>query len=185
MIVPETYFTVSEEVRLFGESCLLGGAAGAVFDTVRALRLIAPHNRMLVAFEDAGFLALCGAAATVFSMGAARGEMRLYFVIGALLGFTVYFVTLGSIVMDTMRKLFLFAAACIKLIFRPVRTFFAPLYKKLKVEFVRNLQIIVKRFKKIKIVLLNGTFLLYNKMENKKRKNVKNVVEKNETRKAE
>ena len=185
MIVPETYFTVGEEVRLFGESCLFGAGVGIVFDAVRAFRLILPHNRLLVAFEDTAFSVLCGIAVTAFAAAAARGEMRLYFAVGAVIGFIVYFLTLGSIVMKTLRKLFLLAAACFKVVFRPVGTVFAPLYKKLKVKFVRNLQIIVKRFKKIEIVLLNRPFLLYNKMENKKRKNVKNVVKKNETRKAE
>lgn len=184
-IVPETYFTVSEELRLFGLSCIMGAAVGVAFDAVRAVRLIFPHNKLLVAFEDTAFLLLYSTALTAFAAAAARGELRMYFVIGNILGFLVYFVTLGSIVMKTLRKLFLIAGACLKLIFHPVKLIFASLYKKVNVKFVRNLQIKVKRFKKIKIVLLNCPLMLYNKMENKKRKNVKNVVKKNETRKAE
>ncbi|MBR5682873.1 MAG: spore cortex biosynthesis protein YabQ [Ruminococcus sp.] len=180
-IVPETYFAVSEELRLFGLSCAMGAVVGAAFDAVRAIRLILPHNRFLVAVEDAVFLLLYSMALTAFAAAAARGDLRAYFVIGNILGFLVYFVTLGSIVMKTLRKLFLTIGTCFGLILRPVRLIFAPLYKKVNVKFVRNLQIVVKRFKKIKIVLLKRPSMLYNKMENKKRKNVKNVVEKNET----
>ena len=180
-IVPETYFTVSEELRLFGMSCIMGAAIGVAFDAVRAVRLIFPHNKLLVAMEDTAFLLFYSAALTAFAAAAARGDLRMYFVVGNILGFLIYFVTLGSIVMKTMKKLFLMAAACLKLILRPLELFFAPLYKKVNVKFVRNLQIIVKRFKKIKIVLLNCPLMLYNKMENKKRKNEKNVVKKNET----
>ena len=180
-IVPETYFTVSEELELFGLSCLMGAAVGVAFDAVRAVRLIFPHNKLLVALEDIVFLLLYSTALTSFAAAAARGDLRMYFAVGSILGFLVYFVTLGSIVMKTMRKLLLTVGTCIRLILRPVRLIFAPLYKKVNVKFVRNLQIIVKHFKKIKIVLLNSPSMLYNKMENKKRKNVKNVVKKNET----
>ncbi|WP_295076620.1 spore cortex biosynthesis protein YabQ [Ruminococcus sp.] len=181
MIVPDTYFTLSEEVRLFGLSCIGGAVMGAAFDVLRVFRLILRHNDILAAAEDILFFGLYGVALAGFSSAAARGEMRLYFVIGNILGFAVYQCTVGSVVMKTLRKLFNAAGAVFKLISRPFRTFFAPLCKKATVKFVRNLQIIVKPFKKIKIVLLNRQFLLYNKMENKKRKNVNNVVEKNET----
>ena len=184
-IVPDTYFTVSEEVQLFGLSCLMGAAVGTAFDVLRAFRLILRHNSILVAAEDILFSGLYAAALTAFSSAAAKGELRFYFVIGNILGAAVYFMTVGSVVMKTLRKLFSLAGAAIDLLLRPVRSFFAPLCKKVTVKFVGYLQIIVKPFKKMRIVLLKRLFLLYNKMENKKRKNVKNVVKKNETRKAE
>lgn len=183
MTIPETYFTVSEELRLFGLSCLLGAVIGVAYDVLRVLRLMLPHNSFLVAAEDIGFLGLCAVALTAFSNAAARGEMRLYFAVGSVLGFTLYFFTVGRAVNATLRKLFSLLGAVLKLIFRPLGAFFALLRAKAIVKFVGNLQIIVKPFEKIKIVLLNRRLLLYNKMANKKRKNVKSVAQKNETRK--
>lgn len=181
MIVPETYFTVSEELRLFGLSCVLGAAVGAAYDVPRALRLMLPHNSLLVAAEDIIFLGLFAVALTAFSNAAARGEMRFYFLIGSVLGFTLYFFTLGRIVAGTLRKLFGILGSVFRLIFRPIKTVFLFMSRKAANKFVGNRQIIVKPLKKIKIVLLNRRLLLYNKMENKKRKNVKSVVKKNET----
>ena len=183
MTIPETYFTVSEELRLFGISCLMGAGVGIGYDILRVMRLMLPHNSFLVAAEDIGFLGLYAVALTAFSNAAARGEMRLYFAVGNAIGFALYFLTVGRAVNTTLRKLFSVLGASFKLIFIPVKAVFAPLCKKAKLKFVRNLQIIVKPLKKIKIVLLNRRFLLYNKMAKKKRKNVKNVAEKNETRK--
>lgn len=183
MTVPETYFTVSEELRLFGLSCLLGAVVGAAYDVLRVIRMTLPHNSFLVAAEDIGFLGLYAVALTAFSNAAARGEMRLYFAVGSVLGFTLYFFTIGRTITATLRKLFSVVGAVFKLILRPVRAVFTLLCKKAKFKFVGNLQIIVKPLKKIKIVLLNRRLLLYNKMANKKRKNVKSVAEKNETRK--
>ena len=48
MNVPETFFTVHEELILFGLSCLFGAALGVCYDVFRSLRLIVPHNFVLV-----------------------------------------------------------------------------------------------------------------------------------------
>ena len=181
MIIPDTYFTLSEEVRLFGLSCLGGAAVGAAFDVIRAFRLIVRHNDILINAEDLFFLGLYGTALTAFSDVVAKGDLRLYFAIGNVLGFAFYYVTVGRAVVKTIRKLFYAAGTLFKLVVRPLELVFAPLCKKATVKFVRNHRINVKLIKKIQIVLLNGRYLLYNKMENKKRKNVKNVAEKNET----
>ena len=180
-IVPETYFSVSEELRLFGLSCVMGSVIGIASDVVRVIRMILPHNKVLVAIEDVLFLFFYSMALLVFASVAARGDLRMYFVIGNILGFMMYCATIGSIVTKMLRKLFLIICTCLGMMLCPFKMFFASLYKKVNVKFVRNLQINVKLFKKIKIVLLKRPSMLYNKMENKKRKNVKNVVKKNET----
>lgn len=180
MNMPETFFTVSEELRLFGLSCLLGAVFGAVFDIVRTFRLILRHNDILVAFEDIALLLLYAVALTAFSEAAARSELRLYFVLGSILGFALWYFTAGSVVIKTLRKLFGILGTLLSLILRPVRPIIAFLCKKATANFGGFIQIIVKIFKKTKIVLLNGKHMLYNKMENKKKER-ESVVEKNET----
>ena len=170
MRIAETFFTVSEELRLFGLSCLMGAIVGAAYDVLRVFRLIASHNGFLTAVEDTFFLVLYAISLTAFSEAAARSEMRLYFVIGNAVGYAMYYVTIGSVVMRTIRKLFTLVGALLKLIFRPFRPCCAFLRKKATAEFVRNSKNIVKHIKKIKIVLLNRRHLLYNKMENIKEK---------------
>ena len=73
------------------------------------------------------------------------------------------------------------SGAVLGVVFRPLRGVYILIRAKATAAFVGIYRIIVKPLKKIKIVLLNRRHLLYNKMENKKRKNVKSVVEKNET----
>ncbi|MCR4796303.1 MULTISPECIES: spore cortex biosynthesis protein YabQ [Ruminococcus] len=170
MRITETFFSVSEELRLFGLSCLMGAVVGAAYDVVRVFRLIAAHNGFLTAVEDIFFLMLYAVSLTAFSEAAARSEMRLYFVIGNVIGYALYYVTIGSVVMGTIRKLFSVVGALLRLIFRPFRPCCAFLRKKATAEFVRNSKNIVKPIKKIKIVLLNKQHMLYNKMENTKEK---------------
>ena len=56
MNVPETFFTVSEELVLFGLSCLAGAVIGVFYDIFRVIRIIFPHNDVLILIEDIIFL---------------------------------------------------------------------------------------------------------------------------------
>ena len=180
MTIPETFFTVNEELRLFWLSCILGAVIGAVYDVIRAFRLVLKHNGVLTAIEDTAFLILCGVGFVAFTEIFARSEMRFYFVIGSAIGFALYFVTVGSVIIRSLRKLFTLFGSVFRLILRPLRTPFIVLRTKAAVKFVGISKITVKPVKKLKIGLINTQNVLYNKMENKKRKNVKSVVEKNE-----
>lgn len=180
MNVPETFFTVSEELWLFGISCLFGAVIGVAYDIFRTFRLIVPHNSWLVAAEDIFFLVLYGVFIAAFSAAAARGELRFYFVIGNLIGFMLYLVTLGSIVIRTLRKLFTVIGTAVRFVLRPFKTCYVFFRKKAADKFVGNPKNTVKTVKKVKRVLLNKLKMMYNKKENKHRKNVKNVAEKNE-----
>jgi len=183
MMIPETFFTVSEELKLFLISCIFGAAMGTVYDVIRAFRLILAHNGWLTALEDVFFLFLCGVELVAFSEIFARSEMRAYFAIGNAIGFTLYFVTIGSVIVGTLRKLFTLFNRAFSFVFSPFRAAFVILSEKVLVKFVGISKNIVKPVKKVKMGLINTQNVLYNKMENKKRKNVKNVVEKNEARK--
>lgn len=182
MNVPETFFSVNEQLVLFGLSCLLGGALGVFFDVFRALRVVLPHNAVLVAAEDFAFLCGYAVVLSAFVSAAARGELRFYYVIGNLLGFVLYIATVGSAVILTIRKLFSLIKAVLSFIIRPVKTLYVFLCKKYGLKFVGTSKVFVKSIKKIEILLLNNSKLLYNKKENKNRKNVNSVVKKSKTK---
>mgnify|MGYP002545496206 CR=1 FL=1 len=78
-IIPETYFTVHEQLTLFGASCLLGAALGVIYDAFRALRIALPHNKILVALEDIAFLLIYSVFIISFTSAPARGEFRVLY----------------------------------------------------------------------------------------------------------
>ena len=171
MIIPETYFSVSEELRLFGLSCLFGAALGTVWDVFRTARLLLPHNGLLVALEDIAFLLFYGIFLSAFAVSAAHGEMRLYYVLGNAAGFLLYLVTLGSIVSAAMKKMLLALKTVFCVITAPFRRAFVLLGKKVCVKFVGTSKVIVQKIKKSGILLRKSSGLMYNKKENKMRKN--------------
>lgn len=180
MNVPETFFSVREELTLFGLSVLAGAAIGVCYDVLRALRLAVRHGIWLTAAEDIGFLALYAVFLSAFASAAARGELRFYFAAGNFLGFALYFFTLGSIVIRIFRKFFSAAASALRLVTSPLRRFYVLLRKKAKVKFVGSSKILKKDLKISDLLLPKHRKMLYNETENKKRKNVDNVVKKDQ-----
>ena len=185
MNVPETFFSVHEELVLFALSCVAGAVIGIYYDVLRALRLVFPHGLWLTAAEDAAFLALYAVFLSAFASAAARGELRFYYVIGNAVGFSLYFFTIGNIVMRTLHKLISAAKTVLKWITAPFRRVSVLICRKARAKFVGSSKSLVKNIKKIKMLLHCPLHLLYNKTENKKRKNVNIVAKKNQNKNKE
>jgi spore cortex biosynthesis protein YabQ len=168
MNVPETFFSVHEQLMLFLLSCICGGVVGVFYDIFRTLRIIFPHNTLLVVIEDIIFM--CGYAffISVFSVTAARGEMRVYYIFGNIIGFVVYILTLGAVVTAVMKKLFMLVGGLFSIILCPFKRIYAFLCKKTVLKFVGSSKNSVNYFKNIKKHLINYIGLLYNKNESKK-----------------
>lgn len=105
MNVPETFFSVGEELRLFLLTCLTGAIFGVYYDVFRTLRLAVRHNKFFVLLEDILFLATYAVYLLSFASAEARGELRGYYVLGGIIGFTLYYFTVGKTVIRLMQKL--------------------------------------------------------------------------------
>lgn len=175
MKVPETFFSVSEEAWLFLLSCALGAAMGAFYEIFRTVRTVLPHNAFLVAVEDVFFIICWGGALTAFSSACALGQLRGYFVLGSILGAALYLATLGRIISGAVRKAACGIRTVLKVFLMPIKRCCVFIRAKATVKFVGSSKIFVNSIKKVEILLPKALNLLYNKTENNKRKNVKNV----------
>ena len=178
MKVPETFFSVNEELRLFFLSWVLGAALGLFYDVFRGLRLLVHHSSAAVAAEDILFTACWGVSLSVFSSVLALGQLRGFFVLGSILGFALYILTVGRVVVGIVGKCLTIIRAALHFIFAPLNKCYALIRKKAALKFVGSSKIFTSGIKKHKILLPKTHNLLYNKTENKKRKNVKNVAQK-------
>lgn len=176
MSVPETFFSVSEELKLFFICCLIGAGFGGIYDLFRTLRLLFRHTSVITAAEDIIFCLCWGITLSAFASAAALGIFRGFFVLGSILGFILYIFTVGRIVTGIMKKLILLFKQIFSFIFAPLLKCYALIRKKAMVKFVGCSKIFTLGIKKVKMVLPKTHNLLYNKTENKKRKNVKNVA---------
>lgn len=178
MNVPETFFSVEEELFLFLMSCLCGVFIGAYYDIFRAFRLLIPHKGVFIIIEDLIFLGSYAIFLSAFANVAARGELRVYYIIGNVLGATLYFFTLGTFVIRTIGNLLCVLKKLADIILTPLKSLYALLYRKAAAKFVRCSKFFVKIYKKLKTLLQRKPIMLYNKMESKMRGNVKKVGKK-------
>lgn len=124
----ETFFTVSQQTSQFLLSVVMGAVLGAAYDVFRAFRILFPFARKkaAVAAEDVIFMLLCGAAVFIFAVTFCRGQVRLFCILGALLGFVLYIFSVGSVVCALCRRA---AAAVSELLQKVYSAVFAPAVK--------------------------------------------------------
>lgn len=128
----ESFFTSGQQFGLFFVSCLFGVPIGIVFDMFRVLRMIFRHGRIAVIIEDILFFALYGVFIMCFTITAARSEFRFFYCFGNLLGFILYFVTIGRFVVSFLRKI----TEKLKLFLRPPLKKFVLMCEKITAKFV-------------------------------------------------
>lgn len=104
-IIPETYFLAQEQLLLFGGACLLGIPAAIALDILRVVRTVIPHHAIIVAIEDIMFCILCGFLLLCYTFAFARGEFRMFYAAGCLLGFVIYECAVGTFSLKCIRKL--------------------------------------------------------------------------------
>lgn len=136
----ESFFTASEQGRLFWYSCLFGIPIGIGFDLFRILRAVLPHNRVLVALEDLLFCMLYALFVSAFSFGFARGHLRWYFPVGNLLGFTLYYLTAGRVVMGVIHRILGILRRILRVLLLPFAKGYALIREKTISVFVGTLQ---------------------------------------------
>lgn len=77
-----------------------------VYDLLRILRRVIPHNRFWVSVEDLGFWVFCAAEVFLLMYHESNGTLRWFAVLGALAGMAVYKRTISGILVKYTSLLF-------------------------------------------------------------------------------
>lgn len=93
------------ELQLLCGAILLGIVLGAVYDIIRALRLTLKHSAIIVFAEDAVFTVAFGLCFYTYCTALCRGELRGFVLVGMLIGFGAYLLTLGRLVVKVVTKI--------------------------------------------------------------------------------
>lgn len=157
---------VTEQLATFGLSCLIGAGLGVFYDFFRVLRKAIPHNWVFIGVEDLVFFVAATTYSFNFMVSMLDGRIRFFIIIGELLGWVIYFFTLGVVVMGISDKII----ACVKYIIAAlIRIFIAPIFALLRWLLLKAagiLMYLVKKLKKStkysKIRLKRQGILMYN-----------------------
>ena len=88
---------VADQVKIFLYAWLLGAALGLGYELFRIPRLAVKMPAWLIFVQDLLYVILWASATFFFQMTYSRGQVRLYILVGELLGWTVYYFTVGAL----------------------------------------------------------------------------------------
>lgn len=91
--------SMSRQTLLFFTTVGLGMLLGLVFDVFRVFRKTAPHGNWIIQIEDLLFWLTVTLLTFYFLLSRNYGEIRVFTVLGILIGMTCYFVTISRLVM--------------------------------------------------------------------------------------
>lgn len=83
----------------FFQACLLGAVLGILYDVFRILRVAFPAGKGAVFVQDIIFWFLCSVVTFLFLLSSVDGVIRMFLIIGEIIGGVLYHMTIGVVVM--------------------------------------------------------------------------------------
>lgn len=111
---------LAEQAAVFLQSLLVGAALGILYDVFRVSRVAFPTAYGVVFAEDVLFFLICAIVTFFFGLSAIDGSLRVFLIIGELLGAVLYYFTLGRLVMGVSKKIIAAIKAVLSFIFRRI-----------------------------------------------------------------
>lgn len=154
---------LSVQTEIFLLSLGFGFLLGILYDVFRTLRLVISRTAGFTVFMDILYFLLCAFLVFFFNLIVDEGKIRLYVLLGDMLGWLIYYFSLGEIsvrvsnrIILSSRKLFgVVSKPFIRIVYRLKRQ------KKKIVGFFRK--IIKKFYKKMKYDLKKYNGMVYNR----------------------
>ncbi|MCD7800341.1 MAG: spore cortex biosynthesis protein YabQ [Ruminococcus sp.] len=126
----ESFFTANTQLEVFLISCGIGVLLGLIYDIFRIVRITIPHSDLLVAIEDVLLLICYGIFLMCFAFSLMRGQIRFFFIMGNLLGFLIWFFTIGNIIVKVAYRIKGYILKLIGIFTYPIKKILALLKKK-------------------------------------------------------
>ena len=162
---------VNTQTIIFLQAILMGAVFGAVYDLFRIFRIAVPLPAGVIVVEDVIYFAFCGFMSFFLAMTVNFGQVRFFILLGELLGFLLYYLTLGVLVMKCAQQIIAFIRWIFqvlwKLILRPVVRLLMWIGKKVAKIFGKLGKNAKKAVQKNRKHLQTRRILLYNYFKNR------------------
>lgn len=124
--------TIASQTWMFLLSILVGAVLGVCYDAFRILRLAVQHPSGVVVIEDVLYAVICAVVSFGYLLVMDCGEIRLFVLVGELIGAVLYFCTLSVLLIAVSKQII----SAIKWFFTQLyRIFLAPIVRFFKYIF--------------------------------------------------
>lgn len=126
--------SVLEQTVIFLYAVALGAILCAVYDVFRIIRIAFGGKITAVFIEDIIFSIIALLMTFIFVVAFNNGELRFFVLLGELIGFTVYYFTIGKLTMGISKAIISLIKKLINLLLMPFVKFFGLLKEKTKTK---------------------------------------------------
>lgn len=113
-----------EETILFFKACILGFVLGILFDAFRIFRMTVKCSNVFVFIQDIIYFALITFITFMFLLSYNDGKLRMFILVGELMGSVVYFFSLSIIILKSSKLIINTTKKILSIILRPFIKFF-------------------------------------------------------------
>lgn len=163
------YMVLAPSTLLFFRAIAAGAFLGICYDVFRIIRVAHSPGKIGIAIEDFAFVLICIAVTLIFFQMFTHGAFRVFILIGEFLGFLLYYLTVGTMVMKTAKYVAEFVKSVLHFVFTPFKRFFGLVSEKIHPVFCYSAKKSKKFLKTAKKHLPFSHNLLYNKDYHKNR----------------
>lgn len=157
---------MGEQTKIFALSLGFGFLIGIFYDVLRLFRLLCSNSKKVFMVFDLLYTLAAAIATFLFLLTVTGGSVRAYVLLGELLGFLIYFVTLGTLLSTFFERI----VACLKRVISKIskgcKRLFHRMFAPFRRHFLKNAKKAEKKaqfsIKKSKIHLKYLHGLLYN-----------------------
>ena len=143
-----TRLSLADQTSYFLWSLALGLALGALYDIVRAVRMLTKARGVRVIISDILFFTVCGVITSLFALPFNKGDVRAFIIFGEAVGFLAYRLTLGSVMGKFYSHTAVFLRSFIQKIYKISEKFFDLLLKMIAVLVYNISEVIDKSLKR-------------------------------------
>ena len=136
-------FSLSDQTAYFLWSIVFGMALAALYDLLRAVRMLTKARRTAVILTDILFFTLCGVLTSLFALPFNKGSVRAFIIFGEAAGFLSYRLTAGSIMGKFYSRAAVILRRFVQKIHKIIQVFF-DLLLKMTSSIVYNVNVLIE-----------------------------------------
>ena len=163
-------YLLASQLQGFVISVVAGVFLGAYYDAFRIFRTVFQSERRAVFFQDLFYMISAAFVTFLLALGVNYGEVRFYILAGEVIGWCLYFLTVGMVTIQVFRFV---SKAVRKMIINPIKRLLvtiSQLIVSLVKLIVKNTKIVAANWKKR---LKQHNDIVYNHFISKRKKNGK------------
>ena len=162
---------MTSQTEIFIYSIICGIILGVIYDIFRITRIALKLNAVIIAIEDILYLFICAVMTFFYMLASNDGQIRFFIIVGEILGWVVYYFTVGEIVMGLSTAIIKFIKGVFRVLYRlfiaPVIALIGYLWKITCIPVQKSKKTLKKLRKNTKFRLKSYYILLYNVIRSK------------------